>query len=81
MSIEYTQWQAWGKVRDVPDPAWLRRIRREAGLSTASVAAMVGCNYQYIQQVETGRRPCPLGIARSYEVICERRGSENDLGH
>jgi hypothetical protein len=75
MPIEYTGWEAHGKIRSVPDPVWMRRIRLAAGESIAGAADLIGCSYQNLQGIEKGLRPCPASIATAYAILFDKEGT------
>ncbi len=41
---------------DVPFAAWLKRKRREQGLTQETLAGLVGCSTDYLKKIEAGRR-------------------------
>ncbi len=69
-----------GKGREVVNPAYLRAIREEAGLSLREMGRRIGVTATYLCDVELGRRRCTSVIERAYRqewtrlVHCKQGG-------
>lgn len=58
-----------GTARSVVNGAWLRRVRKDAGLSLREAARLAGYSVPYLCDVEYNRRGCTPKMRAFYEGL------------